>query len=272
MSASHTPTHPLSLCVFLSHSLTHTPPRYFSSGLYRLREFVDYSDAETVADLNTIAHAHVLTIDVDLDSRFTYNGVDVTDDGKLRILFEPEYLDTNISSALDRDVLKRALNDADKDEAGTGLSFIARQTKRKEFDAQFEAVRKEIGEALAKPDIKLTPNLEDTFAKLKADAASPKTQLDKKYWEEQLPSWTLKYFEGLLSQLKWQKFNEDDMLQEGFNDAVDSGEIAFRIVDSLKEKSYCEFEIDGGVFYLQTTVKTWGTNIDAAAEGIVDKL
>lgn len=87
-----------------------------------------------------------------------------------------------------------------------------------------------------------------------------------------MPTWTLKYFEGLLSQLKWQKFSEDDMLQEGFNEAVESGEIAFRVVDSLKEKSYSEFEIEGGVFYLQTTVKTWGTNIDAAAEGIIDKL
>lgn len=213
-----------------------------------------------------------MTIDVDLDKRFTYNGCDVTDDGKLRILFGPDYLDTNISSALERDVLRHALNAGDKDADGTGLSFIARTAKRTAYDAHIEPIRSAIAEALAREDIKLTPNLEDTFAKLKVESERPGTSLDKRYWEASVPEWTKNYFDGLLSQLRWQKFDSDDMLQEGFNEAVDKGEIAFRIVDALKNKSYCEFEIEDGVFYLQCTAKTWGTNLTDAAAGIIDKL
>ena len=225
--------------------------RYFDSNIRRIKEFLDYHDEETLAEINAICHAHVLALDVDEDKRWSYCGGDVVD-GKLRILFEPTYLGTNIGQALERDVLMEAINKAeDPKREESGLSFKARLSKRTDYDARIEEIRSKIGEALAKPDIKLTPNLEDTFAKLQAESQVKGTSLDAKYWESQVPDWTRGYFDGFLSQLKWQKFDEDDMLQEGFNEAVDKGEIAFRVVDKLKFKSYCEFEIEDGVFYLQ---------------------
>ena len=59
------------------------------------------------------------------------------------------------------------------------------------------------------------------------------------------------YFEGAEYILKYQKFGEDDMLQEGFNEAVEKGEIAIRIVDKLNAGSYNESVIEDGVLYLQ---------------------
>ncbi|KAI1644978.1 uncharacterized protein F4817DRAFT_345192 [Daldinia loculata] len=43
----------------------------------------------------------------------------------------------------------------------------------------------------------------------------------------------------------------DELLREGFHEAVEKGEIAFRIVDTLKYDSYCECEIEDGILYLQ---------------------
>jgi hypothetical protein len=226
---------------------------YFSDAIRRLEEFIEFNGEAVIAEINTIAHTHILALDVDEEKRFPYSGGDVAD-GKLRILFEPDYLGTNIGNSFQRDNLSAALNTTeDPLREETGLSFKARLSKRSDYDPKVEEVRTQIGEALANPDIKLTPNLEDTFAKLSAESKVKGNGLDARHWEAQVPAWTLKYFEGLLSQLKWQKFDSDDMLQEGFNEVVDKSEIAFRIVDKLKFKSYCEFEIEDGVFYLQVS-------------------
>lgn len=80
------------------------------------------------------------------------------------------------------------------------------------------------------------------------------------------------YFDGFVSQLNWQKFEDDDMLQEGFKEAVDKNEVALRIVDKLQQGSYCEAVVEDGILWLQSTPTRWGTNISNAAENLVDKL
>ena len=69
------------------------------------------------------------------------------------------------------------------------------------------------------------------------------------------------------------KFGEDDMLQEGFNEAVEKNQIAFRIVEELRKGSgYSEIFIEDGVLYIQTTPQNFGTNVDYACQDIVDIL
>ncbi|KEZ42129.1 Uncharacterized protein SAPIO_CDS6373 [Scedosporium apiospermum] len=240
-------------------------------GIGRLRDFIERYDAETVNEINTICHAHILTLDVDEESRFDCGGADVLD-GKLRILFAPEKLNSNIGDAFKEERLLKAFNDAPPPAGDEKpLSFITRLFKRIKYDAKIEEIRTQIGEALNKPDIKLTPNFEDTYAKLKVESQAKDNRLDQKHWEEHIPDWTFRYFKGFLGSIKWQHFDTDDMLQEGFNEAVDKGEIAFRIVDTTKSGT-SEFAIEDGVFYLQVTARNWGSNIDDAARGIVDKL
>lgn len=194
-----------------------------------------------------------MTIDLDDAKRFSYCGVDVYE-GKLRILFAPGNLGVNIDDALNRDALLRALNDApppaSDDSAAATLSFAARSDIRKEYEPRAEEIRAQIAEALEKPDIKLTPNFEDTFAKLREESKAKKTEI-RGDWDGVLGSFTRLYFEGFASQLRYQKFDEDDMLREGFHEVVEKGEVAFRIVDKLKYESYCECEIEDGVLYLQ---------------------
>ncbi|KAI2779372.1 hypothetical protein F4815DRAFT_474043 [Daldinia loculata] len=191
-------------------------------------------------------------------NRFLYCGVDVHE-GKLRILFAPGKLGANIDYALDREVLIKALNEAPapaSDEA-TALSFAARSDISKEYDPKAEDIRAQTANILSKPDIKLSPNFEDTFAKLREASEANKADF-RSDWDGLLGSFTRLYWEGLIYQLKNQKFDEDELLREGFHEAVEKGEIAFRIVDTLKHDSYCECEIEDGILYLQCTAKTWG--------------
>lgn len=206
-------------------------------------------------ELNTICHAHVMTLDIDEEKRFTYCGADVHE-GKLRLLFAPDNLGTNIYSCLDSNTLLKALNDAPDPEAQP-LSFAARTGIREDYDSNIEAIRARIAEFINKPDIKLTPNFEENFAKLAEESKVKKTDLTKD-WQKVLGNYTKLYFEGLVSQLDWQKFEDDELLQEGFNEAVDKGEIAMRIVDKLEKGTYNECVIENGILYLQVSFPAVG--------------
>ena len=201
-------------------------------------------------ELNAISHAHVLTIDVDEAKQFSYCGVDVHE-GKLRILFQEDHLGTNIDDALDPSVLFKALNNAPAPEGAT-LNFVARADIRREYEPNAENVRTQIADILKRPDIKLSPNFEATYAKLLEARKDGKSEL-REDWAGTIGAFTRMYFEGLATQLKWQKFHEDELLQEGLNEEVSKGEIAFRIVDSLQKGTYSEAVFEDGVLYLQVS-------------------
>ncbi|KAH8883563.1 hypothetical protein GQ53DRAFT_698995 [Thozetella sp. PMI_491] len=241
---------------------------YVDGAIYQLK-YLTGKYTGLADEINSLASAHVLTMDVD-DSepkRFSYSGTDVQD-GKLRLLFRPDALGTNIDHAAQDSQLFPALNAAPSDKP---LSFTVRNGIRTDYDPNIEALRAKIGTLIERPDIKLVPNFDDTFAKLKAAAAVKGSDV-RDDWETNLGSFALKYFEGLEWQLKNLKVDSDEMVREGLNEAVEKGEFAFRIVDKLKYGSYAEVVIEDGVLYLQTPAEKWGTNIDYAAEKLIDQL
>lgn len=95
---------------------------------------------------------------------------------------------------------------------------------------------------------------------------------DRPDWEKQLGYMAIQYFKGLLYTLEYEKFGSDDMLQEGFAEAVDKGEIKFRVVKKLTSGSYNESVVEDGVLYMQTIPEKWGTNCSDVASKIVDLL
>ncbi|KAI0197016.1 hypothetical protein F4808DRAFT_299435 [Astrocystis sublimbata] len=243
---------------------------YFDGAIRRLQEYEQKFEEDGVNEINTIAHTHVMTLDVDEHKRFSYCGADVND-GQLRLLFAPECLGSNISYCLDRDVLLKALNDAPS-QGGSTMSYAVRMDIRENYDLKIEAIQKRVGELVAKPDIKLNPNFEDNFAKLLEESKKKKTEL-RDDWEKNLGEFTRLYFEGLVSQLQWQKFEDDELLQEGFNEVIEKGEVVFRIVDKLQPgKSYNESIIENGVLYLQTIPTMFGTNVTDTADKLLDQL
>ncbi|KAK4200025.1 hypothetical protein QBC40DRAFT_75848 [Triangularia verruculosa] len=239
---------------------------YVEGAIYQINYLSGRYGSEFAAEINDLAHSHVLTVEVEDQepARFTYNGCDIKD-GKLRILFNHQYLGTNISDALQENNLLPALNAAPSDKP---LSFHARNGIRSDYEPAIAGVKQDIANLLGKnvDEITINPNFEANFAKL----SSSKPSLQD--WQERLGNFTLKYFEGLAYQMKYQKVGEDEMVQEGLLEAVSKNEYALRIVDSLAYASYGEVVVEDGVLYIQAKPDTFGTNIDYAAEKLVDQL
>ncbi len=91
-------------------------------------------------------------------------------------------------------------------------------------------------------------------------------------WDRILGQASLAYFDGFAYQLKRAGFEDDDLLQEGFQDGVTKNEIALRIVDKLEKGSYNEIVIKDGILYLQTTADQWWVNVDDIGSDILDIL
>ncbi|KAK0748392.1 hypothetical protein B0T21DRAFT_344057 [Apiosordaria backusii] len=239
---------------------------YIEGAIFQIRYLSGRFGNEFTAEINDLAHAHVLTVEVeDQDPpRFTYNGCDVKD-GKLRILFHEKNLGVNIDNALQENSLLPALNNAPSDKP---FSFHARNGIRQDYESAIAGVKKDIADLLGKSqdEITINPNFEANFAKLSEKAPG------RDDWQERLGNFTLKYFEGLAYQMRYQKVGEDEMVQEGLLEAVEKNEYAFRIVDTLKYSSYCEVVLEDGVLYLQTTPEKFGVNIDDAAQKLIDQL
>ncbi|KAH6695269.1 hypothetical protein F5X68DRAFT_257950 [Plectosphaerella plurivora] len=222
-----------------------------------------------VEEINTIASAHVMGMDVEDEEpkRFSYSSVGIQD-GKFMLIFRPDALGSNISYAAQEDQLFPALNAVP---SSTPLSFLARHSIKTEYDAKIDAVQKSIAAQIGKPDVKLVPNFEEAFATLKAAAAVKGSEV-RDDWEKQLGYLVEQYFEGLDWQLKNIKIETDDLVQEGFNEAVEKGELVFRLVEKLQYGSYGEVVIEDGVLYLQTLPSRFGSNVSYAAEKLMDQL
>ncbi|KAK3362366.1 hypothetical protein B0T25DRAFT_4731 [Lasiosphaeria hispida] len=243
---------------------------YVEGVIYQLN-YLSGRYSNLVEEINNICHAHVLTLDVEESKppRFSYGGCDVQD-GRLRVLFVEKNLGTNINDCCSEGVLFPALNNAPGEKP---LSFSARIGIKAEYEDQINGTRHQIAELLGKADdeVTLDPNFEETHAKLAA-AKKVKGSGIRDDWQGALGSYTASYFEALASHMKYINVGDDELVQEGFLEAVDKVKIVFRIVDTLKHSSYCEVEIDDGVLYLQCTAERWGTNISGVASKLMDIL
>jgi hypothetical protein len=245
---------------------------YVDSAIYQIKYLSGRYDS-LAQEINDICSAHVLTLDVDEVSpaRFSYCGGDVVD-GKLTMVFNEKCLGTNINDCLNEGNLFSALNKAPSDKP---LSFSARIGIRSEYDPSIEKPRQELAEMVGKTADKITfnPNFEETFAKL-TEAAKVKGSDLRDDWQSVLGSFTFKYFEALVYHMKYIKVGDDELVQEGFLEAVPKLEFVFRIVDKLKDSgsSYNEVVIEDEKLYLQCPAQKWGVNIDYVASKLMDLL
>ncbi|KAL0939501.1 uncharacterized protein CTRU02_206111 [Colletotrichum truncatum] len=249
--------------------------QYISSAISNLKTYATNYGDDGKSEINSICHARSLIIDIDdrpdKNQRVTYCGV-VVKDGKLVIVFSEGNLGTNASYAIDSQGLLKALNDAPPAPgAGAAMSYAARTSIRQDYDEQIEETRQKLADILEKPDIVLVPNFESNFAKLKEEGSKKKSEV-RDDWENNLGGFTKKYFEGLVYQMGYQKFEDDELLREGFNEAVEKGEVHFRIVDKMSYGTYGEVVLENGAVYVQALAKNFGTNVDYAAEKLLDQL
>ncbi|TQN72687.1 hypothetical protein CSHISOI_02761 [Colletotrichum shisoi] len=249
--------------------------QYVSSAIYNLKSFASNYGDDGKSELNSICHARSLLLDLDdrpKKERVTYCGVVVRDGGKLAIVFAEGNLGTNADYALDASGLLKALNDAPPAPGSdASMSLAARTSVRQEYDEKIEETRQKLADMLEKPDVVLVPNFEANFAKIR-EAGKKKGSEVRDDWEGNMGGFTRMYFEGLEYQMSYQKFGDDDMLREGFNEAVDKGEIHFRIVDKMAYGTYGEVVLEDGAVYVQARAHHFGTNVNYAAEKLIDQL
>lgn len=225
--------------------------RYFDGLLYQLDRFVSKHGDNGKEELNTIASARTITMDLDEEQKFSYCGCAVSDTGSLVILFRETMLGVNIADACSLENLESALNEAPSAASANHqpMSFIARAAISIDWDTQVERIKRELGEILGK-HIALEPRFEQAFDKLCAvrDAS----------WQRNLGSYHNMYYESLVSYLRYQKFGDDDMMREAFHEGIDKATVAFRIVDKgeLKHSTYNECVIEHGTLILQVRARS----------------
>ncbi|KAK1252386.1 hypothetical protein MKX08_003573 [Trichoderma sp. CBMAI-0020] len=243
---------------------------YIDGVLYQLDRFIAKHGDKGKEELNSMASARTITMDLDDGQKFSYCGCAVSAAGALVILFREGYLGTNIDDACSLDKLENALNDAPSTALASHqpMSFIARAAIRSDWDAQIDATKQQLGEILGR-DIALEPRFEQAFDRLSAGDGDGDAS-----WQRNLGAFHRMYYEGLASYLVYQKFGEDDMLREAFHEGIDKATVVFRIVgkEALKRATYSECVIEDGTLILQTTAEHYGTNIAETASQLMELL
>jgi hypothetical protein len=228
--------------------------RYIDGVLYQLDRFIAKHGDKGKEELNTIASARTITMDLDEGQKFSYCGCAVSATGSLVILFREGLLGTNINDACSLDNLENALNETPSTAQASQqpMSFIARAAIRSDWDTQTEAIKQQLGEILGR-DIALEPRFEQAFDKLSAADREATAS-----WQQNLGAYHRMYYESLVSYLVYQKFGQDDMLREAFLEGIDKATVVFRIVSKgeLKHSTYNECVIEDGTLILQVCSKS----------------
>ncbi|KAM0561460.1 hypothetical protein ACHAPJ_003341 [Fusarium lateritium] len=229
---------------------------------YQLKYFIDQNGDGAKEEINEICSAHVLTIDFDETNTVSYSGVKVSPQGELVVLFTEGNLGSNTSYAAESSKLTKALNEGPP--AGRPMSYVARASIRNDYDPNIAQVQEKLNKILGQ-EITIVPNFEANYEKLKS-----KDNADSS-WEANFGRVHFSYFEALNSQLEYDKFDKDDMLQEGLLDELEKRAVHVRVVDETK-RSYNETVIEDGVLYLQCGPENFGVNISYIASDLLNIL
>ncbi|KIW76401.1 hypothetical protein Z517_11147 [Fonsecaea pedrosoi CBS 271.37] len=220
-----------------------------------LESFVATYGDDGKSELNTLCPKHQVELaPQEDDTKFTYGGLQIKD-GVLRLLFAEGYLAANVSD-VSRDfndaLTKAAAAGGGAGSSGSGSSSAfninARQSVRESYDPKIGDLQQAIGSLVGVPDILLNANFEANAAVLAAAGAQVRAD-----WDRILGRVSLDYFDGLKYQLERAGFKDDDMLQEGFQEAVTKREILLRVVDKLQKGTYHEVLVEDGVLVIQVS-------------------
>jgi hypothetical protein len=176
---------------------------YVEGAIWKLKSFVEKYGENIRNEVNSVASAHVITMAADDSGKWSYCGVDVHE-GKIRILFNPTKIGSNIDDAFTK--LEDALNEAPQPEGSGGLSPVSRLEISKEWEPKAEGIRKKFADMFQVPDFKIDPGFEGAYAMLKNGGKDVRDD-----WETRLGYATKEYFESVEWTLKSQKFGEEYM-------------------------------------------------------------
>ncbi|RMZ86778.1 hypothetical protein DV736_g5994, partial [Chaetothyriales sp. CBS 134916] len=238
---------------------------YINRLVDNVRQFVGKFGDDGKADLNSTVTQHVVDLGPQDSTSFTYGGL-VVEKGVLRLVYAaPRYFAANTDS-VSQDIAG-ALKTANAASANSqAYNLVARNSVRDDYNSKVDEVREKIASLVGVKEIKLAPHFEENAEALSKSKDSPND------WDGILGKATLSYFKGFAYQLTRAGFENDDLLQEGFQEAISKKEIALRVVDKLEKGTYNEVVVKDGVAILQTTPRYWWTNVDDVGLNILDLL
>ncbi|KAF8216607.1 hypothetical protein K438DRAFT_1703635 [Mycena galopus ATCC 62051] len=181
-------------------------------------------------------------------------------DGVYQILFRHDRLGYN-QSWLDGTMLP-AIESAPRE----GFSLSAKNSIENDYEGEVDELRDEINK-LCGADFTLDPNFDEIYKTLMA--AGDKVA-SKDTWQQRIGATVLSYFKGLKWQLERQGFQDDKMLHEGLQEAVETKTFKVRVVP--KTTSTIETVVEDGVVYIQCTADRWGYNANDAGDGLLQLL
>ncbi|KAK7025224.1 hypothetical protein R3P38DRAFT_1064194 [Favolaschia claudopus] len=180
-------------------------------------------------------------------------------DGVYQILFRHDRLGYN-QNWLD-DTMLPAIESAPRE----GFSLSAKNSIENEYEAEIDELQEEINK-LCGDKFTLDPNFEEIYKTLSAAGE----KVGDNNWQARIGATVLNYFKGLKYQLEYQGFKEDEMLQEGLQEIVETKTFKVRVVP--KTKSTTETVVEDGVVYLQCAADRWSYNANDMGEGLLKLL
>ncbi|KAI9732707.1 MAG: hypothetical protein M1818_007441 [Claussenomyces sp. TS43310] len=246
----------------------HACAEYITNFISNLKAFITRFGDDGKDELNTLVSQRQVTLTQDDTGKVVYSGCDIRA-GQFRILFGTVYFGSNVHQATGN--IAGAVQNAEQPAGAPApaLSFDARTAIKEQYNPAIDAVLAKARTLLALPDLAFTIDFEETFARLDGAAGASAAPRD---WQKRLGAHALAYFAGFTEAIERQGFGKDDMLQEGFADAVDKKVVQVRVVDKLVRKTYNEMVIEDGVAYIQTTAVYWNSNVRDPANGLMDLL
>ena len=244
--------------------------RYISEAISSIQSVTETYGDDGKTELNNLASAHVITLQPTSDPEIEYNDCEISE-GCLRLLFSKGNLGVNVYRAAEN--LPVAINDAGKASGAARIreiSFLAAHSIKKAYQLNINAIQFRIAVSVALTELTMSPNFASNYAKLAG--YEPDNHDFPKDWERTFGKTTLEYFEGLASYLEEEGFGNDDLLAEGFREAVYRGEVMVRIVNELTKGEFYECVIEDGILYLQTEPRYWTSGSNYVAKGLMEIL
>jgi hypothetical protein len=211
---------------------------YVDGAIYQLKRYVDSHGKAGTDELNSVCPTHTITISA--STACSYCGCTISDQ-KLNIIFNPNYLGTNVNDALYE--IAKVVSEAPQPEGAPKLSFAARHSVATNYEPEIGELLQKARTALQNPKLEFEPDFDALGAMLK----NGKDVRDD--WERNLGNFAKLYYESFVDTLLREKFGEDEMLREGFEESVPKGVVKLRIVEKMS--GYNGLLVEDGALIMQ---------------------
>lgn len=242
---------------------TEATPSYFDGLLSKLEEFRTTHGTAAMSSINDYAPQRIVTLEPTSDREVRFNTMDFFE-GRWRILFRDTAFGTNAQQA-GYNLSKMVYSPFPQPVPSMNTKHDIEQ----EYERRIQEVLNKIRTILAAPNLVFSPNLEGNSTSL--TTCGVKKEKFGQGWDRALREATIDYYDGLRSQLEWQGFKGDEMMQNGFKEAVPTLTVSLLVVPEITRK-YNDCMVENGVLVIRTKPEAWWSNVDAACDQLSEQL